>query len=1259
MKILQTFFTLLFLILCGSFSYAQNELTFPIKPMKISERNIGLQETHIYEFSVKTGEYVRFDVEQKNVDPQLVISDADGKQLREMSFERIVGKTTISFIAADTAKFRLKLKPFGASRINGSYRLQMSVPRPSNDADHQRIEAEIALIGKGLMVRNLEKRREKVAPEQWQQRLAVLQQLVSKWQKLNEPNFELETWHQIGLIANKLHNNELAQTAFEKLRLLAQADKENLEEAWALYYLAGLAEKRGEQEASVKYLMTALDLAIQSGAKTIEAAINRRIAAYYQNTAQYEKARGYSQRAADIYSELGDEVGTANARMSLAVISINSDKTLDSNAIFQEALAVFEKNSAFYEKAKVLHYLGAEAAKQKRFELADKHLNESLRLMEKYGEPNDEALVLLRLGYIRLGQRNAEARPYLEKALAKLNDDSDLDTKARVLMALGWIDFNEKKLTESVVNLNKALELAKKIGLQNEQIIINGILIAIKLMRGVDGEDPKASPKRPASNDTSVTGAAVKVAVGVEKLIAQGDYPGAIKLLEDTIKLGEERKQNVLIAISCQRLGGLYVELNDLKSAEKAFQKASDFSAYIDNPTMRYYLVLSVAQLYLRQNRFSEAKNQIKGLKNNNDSLIEASASQLSGEIALKEKDYAAAQAKFTTALNLQSTADIPLIAGPAHQGLGDVFAALGNTTQAKNYYGQSLLDFRQTDSAIDEAASFENLMNSERNTGNRRLAIFYGKQSINLLQTVRRSIKPLDVSIQRNFLSSVESAYRTLAAALLDEGRISEALEVLSLLKEEEFYQFTRRSLDAIPGAFRQLDLNAEESEAAKNYQEITGQIIATKQSLFELKSHQPLTPEQAAEVQKLQTELASLTGTFVELLKALSVKFGQPGTASGTNLSNSQTQAWQKRLRRLGNGTVLLTTLLTGNRYYVIVTTPNTQSARSKEISLPELKDQLEDLRAILEDKRSLPLGDPQAKETDELPLIQELHRILVKPIESDLRQTKARTLLWSLDGILRYVPFATLHDGQNYLVEKYASDVVALAQPLEDVRVSPERWRALGAGVSKPAGEDDPLPKVEDELRAIVRDEAAADQKPGEGIFVGKRLLNEKFTRMNFDLALKQKPQLVHLATHFKLSSVRDTDSFLTFGDGYKLNLAEMRTDKLFDLDGVDLLTFSACETGNSGKDASGVEIESLGVIAQRRGAKAVLASLWRIPDDGTQLLMAEFYQQYKNGKGEISKAEALRQAQLTLLKNRKHSQVYTHPAYWGAFIILENL
>jgi CHAT domain-containing protein len=170
---------------------------------------------------------------------------------------------------------------------------------------------------------------------------------------------------------------------------------------------------------------------------------------------------------------------------------------------------------------------------------------------------------------------------------------------------------------------------------------------------------------------------------------------------------------------------------------------------------------------------------------------------------------------------------------------------------------------------------------------------------------------------------------------------------------------------------------------------------------------------------------------------------------------------------------------------------------------------------------------------------------------------------------------------------------------------------------------------------------------------------------------------------VASHFRFSST-EADSFLLLGNGQRLSLTEIGD---FDFQDIDLLTLSACETAvGSGQ---GSEVEGLAVTAEKQGAKGVLASLWPVADQTTAALMQRLYALHTTQH--LSKAEALRQAQLELLQGQlkvaqpqgreDRGQVlqasinadaadqappyvadparpYAHPYYWAPFILMGN-
>jgi CHAT domain-containing protein len=384
---------------------------------------------------------------------------------------------------------------------------------------------------------------------------------------------------------------------------------------------------------------------------------------------------------------------------------------------------------------------------------------------------------------------------------------------------------------------------------------------------------------------------------------------------------------------------------------------------------------------------------------------------------------------------------------------------------------------------------------------------------------------------------------------------------------------------------------------------------------------------------------------------------------------------------LRELGHGTVALYTLVGEDKYRVILTTPDFQKGFEYPIKAADLNRKVLEFRDVLQNPR-----------LDPLPLAQELYKILLGPVAKDLKAAKAQTLMWSLDGALRYLPVSALHDGKQYLIEQYRNEVFTLASLARLKDVPSRQWKVLGLGVTKAHGDRIPaLPGVFDEMHGIIREEGdAAGSSTPRGVLPGTIKLDEAFTEEAMLSSLRQRPPVVHIASHFKFQPGNETNSALLLGDGSFLSLAQIKSlPNVFG--GVELLTLSACNTATGSSEANGKEIEGFGELAQRQGAKAVVASLWPVFDTSTKLLMQDFYR-IREARADTTKAEALRQAQLRLLRGevttemaataastatRKivHEEVkpgttsklsfkpdankpYAHPYYWAPFILIGN-
>jgi len=350
------------------------------------------------------------------------------------------------------------------------------------------------------------------------------------------------------------------------------------------------------------------------------------------------------------------------------------------------------------------------------------------------------------------------------------------------------------------------------------------------------------------------------------------------------------------------------------------------------------------------------------------------------------------------------------------------------------------------------------------------------------------------------------------------------------------------------------------------------------------------------------------------------------------------------------------------------------------------------------------------------DPQPLAQELYKklflqtsdkqktALATDLETYLGKQQDKTLMWSLDGVLRYVPMSALHDGKQYLVEKYRNVVFNTAS-LGSLKDSQKpNWEVVGLGISTEgtvkssdgrALRFSALKGSEQELNLLIKEN---DAKDTEGIFRGTLKINNEFTKEAlFDGARTGSP-VIHISSHFYFNPAKEETSFLLLGNSEKLEMREFQDyPNLFST--VDLLSLSACDTATGsasvvtektdGKESNGKEVEGFAYMAQTLGAKSVMASLWQVSDLGTRELMLKFYK-IKKEQPELPKGEALRQAQLSLLRGtskakeslieekgliesgkaeqkvieglkpfkKDEKMPFAHPYYWSSFILIGN-
>ncbi|MDR2460934.1 MAG: tetratricopeptide repeat protein [Deltaproteobacteria bacterium] len=563
-------------------------------------------------------------------------------------------------------------------------------------------------------------------------------------------------------------------------------------------------------------------------------------------------------------------------------------------------------------------------------------------------------------------------------------------------------------------------------------------------------------------------------------------------------------------------------------------------------------------------------------------------------------------------------------------------------------------------------ALSAYNLGNTYYENGNLELAIFYVKRSIASSQLTRDSLKTTDDILQDSYLKMVEQRYYYLVKLLLEAGRPEEAQSVLSLLKIDELSDpDLDPSLDYTSAARDLLMENTPEGQAMIEYFETTDTLSALgreRRSLEEKKQNEELSPEETIRLAELDSEILVATQTFWDYCDALPQILAATGDEHKAQKVENL-ESLPETLRTLGDGAVLIHALAAEDTLYLFLTTPNVLLVKESAISRKDLEEKIKTFYYLLNN----PSLDPRK-------MGKELYDLIIGPFAAELIGAKATTIMFYLDGPMRYIPMGALYDGEKFLIESYATALfidTARDKLRQDPNLTPI---ALGFGVTKDYPNFPALLAVKDELNAIIQTDDSI-----EGVIPGTSFYDDNFTQEEFYENLRTGATIVHIASHFKFENTKD-ESFILLGDGTPLTVYAIKRG--LSLGNLDLLTLSACDTATGIANGNGVEIESLGEATLKKGAMSVLATLWPVNDVSTANLMADFYSLRYNDS--LDKAQALKIAQLNLMNNIAlppsvrprgkplaaygssespaadpwNGTGFSHPSYWAPFVIMGN-
>lgn len=847
-------------------------------------------------------------------------------------------------------------------------------------------------------------------------------------------------------------------------------------------------------------------------------------------------------------------------------------------------------------------------AGQRRLEMADLH---NARTMVAYSRLDREAVVrharaeyeLLRDlgrgdspsalhalgnlgGILSQLERPAQAEAALREGLHIMDRHPDLAASAQVgiLVNLAALELTAARYQEAVGTARRGVQTARRFfgehGLRQVTSLVQHAKAQTRLGRYdialsdyAEAEDILRHQPAGASRERLVW--IREGQADVHGLL--GDEPGLLAALEDGLRQSAGTASLRRWRGALLRNQGVYLARRQRwVEAASAFTEAARVFADHFGPRHAFTLELQAA-LCITQLRSG-------GLAEGCAALDDASSIVDSGSPRLRYAAHSALAARAQTAGSHEATQHHLLLALAAAQQMGGphpLWEAL--------------------------AALAAELRRQQRN----EVAVFLGKQAVQAVEALRSSVHAGAASLEGAFLADKLEVYRQLASWLATDERLSEAMEVMRLLREEEFHQFMLRGV-TVQG---------------------TGTTWTPREQVLS-RAWATLPPLGAS---MSPSDLSEWTHALRRLIES-----GPSGATSGAAPAASQPAP-----PVAATGLLRVTTISRDDGITLVL-----ESARRREalfVAWPRaaLGTDVAELLSRLESGG------------DALPLLQRLYVRIGSVLSERAREVSARRIELALDGALRYVPFAALHDGQAFLGAQVAfSRLSAAASTAAAARPALNGLQAFGSSLG--AHGLAALPSVGAELCAIVDGPVHRGNAPppagcsadgrGRGSWPGRGWLDAAFTLPQLERSLAAGTAhaggLLHLGTHFILKPGNVVRSWLQLGDGQRLHLSELGR---LNFSGQALVTLASCETAVGTEQADGREVEGLSSLVLHRGAGAVLASLWRVDDRATRMLMEHFYRSLR----QHPPPQALQRAQAALRAADRGA--WSAPRYWAGFIV----
>lgn len=396
------------------FALPQNQevLLLPNQPV---ERAIAKGEVHRFRVRLEKGQFVRFVLDQNNVDVTLAVSKPN--QPPFLDADSPYGNKSIeslSFMAEEAGEYVLEVRALLSNLLSGNYSLQAEGFQPPQADENRHIQA-------AKLLREGQKITEQRTADAWQQAILKYQEVIQEWQSLRDQQEEIKTLYLMGEAYRKGAQNENAINAYQHSRELAKQTGNSRAEAYAWMQL-GFTYLSLDQEKARDSFQQAWELWKTLGDKINEATTLHNLSAAYNILGDWELASGYCKQVITMRKELRDWQGVASTLNLLGTVYDKLGRSQEALKQYEEALTILNQQSnltlvARRTQAASLNNMGFVYATLGDTTLALDYFLQALPKRREIQDVSGEGSTLLNIGHIytKIGQPE-EGLKYYEQA---------------------------------------------------------------------------------------------------------------------------------------------------------------------------------------------------------------------------------------------------------------------------------------------------------------------------------------------------------------------------------------------------------------------------------------------------------------------------------------------------------------------------------------------------------------------------------------------------------------------------------------------------------------------------------------------------------------------------------------------------------------------------------------------------------------------------------------------------------------------------